>query len=70
MLIHNISLKYDHETKLHFVFMAQSIPSVPIPTPSWAIFSGLCHLVGPGGVEFVRKPLPGDGAFVIFFRQL
>lgn len=46
--------------------MAQLIPSVPILTPYRAIFSGLCHLVGPGGVEFVRKPLPRDGVFVCF----
>ena len=26
--------------------------------------SGIFHLLGPGGGEFVRKPLPGDGAFV------
>ena len=26
--------------------------------------SGICHLVGPDGREFVRKPLPGDGTFV------
>ena len=26
--------------------------------------SGICHLVSPGGGEFVRKPLPGGGAFV------
>ena len=23
---------------------------------------GICHPVGPGGGEFVRKPLPGSGA--------
>ena len=25
---------------------------------------GICNLVGPGGEEFVRKPLPWAGAFV------
>ena len=25
---------------------------------------GICNLVGPGGGEFVRKPLPWAGAFV------
>ena len=25
---------------------------------------GICHLVGPGGWKFVRKPLPRGGAFV------
>ena len=34
---------------------------MPIP-PGY--LSGICHLVGPGGGEFVRKPLPGGGAFV------
>ena len=26
--------------------------------------SGIYHLVGPDGGEFVTKPLPGDGTFV------
>ena len=32
--------------------------------------SGICHLVGPGGVEFVRKPLLGDMGDGAFFRWL
>ena len=43
------------------IIMAQSIPSVPIPDGH---LSGICHLVGPGSGEFVRKPLLGGGAFV------
>ena len=39
---------------------AQSIPSVPIPPPP----PGICHLVGPSGRGFVRKPLPEGGTFV------
>ena len=42
--------------------MAQLIPSVPFPPPR--ALSGIGHLVSLGGGEFVRKPLPGDGAFV------
>ena len=42
------------------VLMAQSIPSVPIPP-------AICHLVGPGGREFVRKPLPGGWGICQFF---
>ena len=38
--------------------MAQSIPNVNTPHPC------ICHLVGPGGEEFVIKPLPGGGAFI------
>ena len=34
-----------------------AIPGVPVPP-------GICHLVGPGGGEFVRKPLPRGGPFV------
>ena len=65
MLIHNINLKYDHETKLH-LWLSQ-FHGCPSPPPPGRL-SGLCHLVGPGGVEFVRKPLAGDdGAFVKFF---
>ena len=44
------------------IIMAQSIPiSVCIPPGH---LSGICHLVGPGSGEFVRKPLLGGGAFV------
>ena len=46
-------------------FMAQSIPSVPIPPPP-----GICHLVGPGDGEFVRKPLPGGGALLILLQAV
>ena len=57
MLLHNINLKYDHETKLHlWLSQFHGCPSPPPP----GRFSGLCHFVGPGGVEFVRKPLAGD----------
>lgn len=30
---------------------------------------GICHPVGPGGWEFVRKPLPECGAIVNSFRS-
>ena len=30
---------------------------------------GICHLVGPDGGEFIRKPLPGGGAFVSSSRS-
>ena len=43
------------------IILAQSIPSVPIPPGD---LSGICHLVGPGSGEFVRKPLLGGGALV------
>ena len=42
------------------MIMAYSIPSVPIPPGH---LSGICHLLGPGSGEFVRKPLLGGGAF-------
>ena len=47
--------------------MAQPIlsvlsPAPPPPPPPPPAFVGHCHLVGPGGG--VRKPLPGNGAFV------
>ena len=48
------------------VIMAQSIPSMPIPPGH---LSGICHLVGPGSGEFVRKPLLGGGAFVSSSRS-
>ena len=41
--------------------MAQSIPSLPVPPGD---LSGICHLVGNGSGEFVRKLLLRDGAFV------
>ena len=34
------------------------------PPPSPGDLSGICHLVGPGSGEFVRKPLLGGGTFV------
>ena len=34
-----------------------AIPDVPVPP-------GICHLVGPGGGEFIRKPLSRGGPFV------
>ena len=43
------------------IILAQSIPSVPIPPGD---LSGICHLVGPGSGEIIRKPLLGGGAFV------
>ena len=49
------------------IIMAQSIPiSVPIPPGH---LSEICHLVGPGSGEFVRKPLLGGGAFVSSSRS-
>ena len=48
--------------------MAQSIPSVPIPHPPGHM-PGICHLVSPGGGEFIRKSLPGDEAFVTSSRS-
>ena len=33
------------------------------PTPPGDL-SGICHVVGPGSGEFVRKPLLGGGTFV------
>ena len=36
------------------------------PSPG-IILSGICHLVGLGGGEFVRKSLPVAGAFVVPF---
>lgn len=41
--------------------MAQSIPSLPVPPGD---LSGICHLVGNGSGEFVRKLLLRGGAFV------
>ena len=32
--------------------------------------SGICHLVGPGGGEFVRKPLPGGEALILLIILL
>ena len=55
-------LKSSHNLTLLNPIMAQSIPSVPMPNPSPlppTQLSGICHLVGPGGGEFVRKPLFG-----------
>ena len=50
------------------VVMAQSIPSVPIPPPPPpGNLLGICHLVGPGGREFVRKPLPRACGICQFF---
>ena len=46
--------------------IAQAIPRVLIPPGH---LSGFFHLVGPGGGEFVRKPLPGGGAFVNSSRR-
>ena len=40
---------------------AKSIPSVPTSPPPP---QGICHLVGPSGGGFVRKPLPEGGTFV------
>ena len=46
--------------------MAQSIPSVQITPGNLSV---ICHLGGPSSREFVRKPLPGGGAFVISSRS-
>ena len=43
MLIHNINLKYDHETKLH-LWLSQ-FHGCPSPPPPGRLL-GLCHLVG------------------------
>ena len=43
--------------------MAKS--SIPIPAGH---LSGICHLVGPDGGEFVRKPLPGVGHLSILLE--
>ena len=43
------------------IIIVQSIPSVPI-LPGH--LSGICHLVGPGSGEIIRKPQLGGGAFV------
>ena len=61
-LLGNVSFR---KSRMRFeqVVIAQSIPSVPIPT----LLSDICRvfvIVGPGGGEFVRKPLPGGRAFV------
>ena len=40
--------------------MTQSIPNVLTPPPPTVIY----HLYGPGGGEFVRKPLLEVGEFV------
>ena len=37
--------------------------------PQPRALSGISHLVCPGGGEFVRKPLPGGGAFVKSYRS-
>ena len=47
------------------IMMTRSIPSVLTPPPP----PGICHLFGPGGGEFVRKPLPEAGEFVNSFRS-
>ena len=41
-----------------------SVNSKRAHPPPFGHLSGICHIVGPGGEEFVIKPLPGGGAFV------
>ena len=48
----------------HNIWLSHLIPRVPIPPPPPAgHLSGVCDLVGSGGGEFIRQPLPGGGAF-------
>ena len=59
------------EIRFQVVLQHKTVPKVTwvskSPSPSWHL-SGFCHLISPGGGEFVRKPLPGGGAFVNSFR--
>ena len=48
-------------TVYKIVILAQSLPSVPAASGHLSL---ICHLVGHGSGEFVRKPLLGGGAFV------
>ena len=43
--------------------MAQS-PNSPVNSKRTHPLPGICHLVGPPRGEFVRKSVPGGGAFV------
>ena len=45
------------------MLITQSIPGMPSPP-------GIYHLVGPGGEEFVRKPLPGVGHLSILVEAV
>ena len=44
------------DTSIHVRIMAQSIPSVPTSVPGH--LSGICHLVGPGGVDLSENLFP------------
>ena len=44
--------------KLFELFVIAGLRIAKIP----GHLSGICHLFGPGGGEFVRKPLPESGA--------
>ena len=47
--------------------LSSQIPSMPFPPGD---LSGICHLVGPGSGEVVRKPLLGGGHLLILLLLL
>ena len=55
-------------TTLFYVMADQSFPSMPIP-PQTGICQAFVILSVPCRGEFVRKPVPGGGAFVNIYNH-
>ena len=74
MLQRNVNtgtMTHEHDAHAEYrlsQFQTCPSPSPPLP-PVVRHLSGICHILGPGGGEFVRKPLPVGGGYVNSFRS-
>ena len=58
------------DTNIHVRIMLSPFQALLSPPPPPRVhLSRICHLVGPGGGQLVRKPLPGGGAVINSSRK-